>query len=340
LLAVVLVVVFDLLQRSIHVIHLGLVHPVSRTTQLKEILALDHVDDESGKEWYAMDTAWIASWLAYAHGDKSVAPAPGPCRNNRLLAFDYVEGKWKGRFGLWMAKKEQEGDFRRVSKEVWEQFVAYYPGSGPAISMEYDPSKVDASGVYDTSTWVIHDPPPPPEDAAQKKKKKKINLKRLSVIGKKKGEGKKENQDGNSQSETDGKSVKKENTEDSKLPAVPAPPVVIVQSGEKDSDDDDDVGPANPTIRRSNNLGSIIRDDPGRDSDDDDDDEVAAPGVVRRGDNAPLAQQTKIETNISYPPRGSFSTQQNPSNKQPPNVPAGGQRKPVEQSDEVRALIS
>lgn len=98
---------------------------------------------KDGKEWYIMDSAWIATWLAYVHFDKDVAPAPGPCkseqlildhdnlngiywslpgRNNRLIAFDYQLQRYTGRFGLLMAVAERGGDYRRVSQAVWEKF--------------------------------------------------------------------------------------------------------------------------------------------------------------------------------------------------------------------------
>ena len=262
------------------------------------------MDDETGKEWYVMDSAWIEAWLAYTHGDKTMAPAPGPCRNHRLITFDYAEGKWKGRFGLWMARKEQGGDFRRVSKEVWEQFVSYYPGSGPAISMTFDAGKMDASGVYDTSTWTIVNPPPSPKE----KKKKKIQLKRLSLLGNDKGD--KNGKD--KEMKAEGNSGKLENGE-SKLPiSQPLPKDIVISQAAKDSDDDDDVAQPNPPTQRLENRANIIRDPHEIDSDDDEDDLAPAPGVVRRApgdDLSSLMHQTKTETNIAYAPRASFSSQ-------------------------------
>jgi hypothetical protein len=57
----------------------------------------------------------------------------GPCRNNRLLICDYANSRWKAKDGLLMASKSSMGDYRRVSKEVWDKFCEYYPGSGPTI---------------------------------------------------------------------------------------------------------------------------------------------------------------------------------------------------------------
>ena len=78
-----------------------------------------------------------------------------------------------------MATKLSTGDYRRVSKEVWDKFCEYYEGCGPAIQMPFkdvnihthyflrkkycfllslffpqDPVQRD-TGLYDTTTWVI-----------------------------------------------------------------------------------------------------------------------------------------------------------------------------------------
>lgn len=123
-----------------------------------------------------MDSAWIASWLAYVQFDRKAAPAPGPCNNRRLITYDYSEKRYVGRSGLIMARKDFGGDYRRVSKEVWELFCEYYPGSGPTITMVFELAEKNEKGFYDTSKWTILDPPPAPEDATIKKKKKLINI--------------------------------------------------------------------------------------------------------------------------------------------------------------------
>lgn len=129
---------------------------------------------KDGKVWYIMDSAWIASWLAYVKFDRKVAPAPGPCKNNRLIIYDYHDKKYIGRPGLIMARKDFGGDYRRVSKEVWDLFCSYYPNSGPSITMVFVLSEKNEKGIYDTSKWTIIDPPSPPEDAMEKKPKKKL----------------------------------------------------------------------------------------------------------------------------------------------------------------------
>ena len=46
---------------------------------------VDSIEEDENRDWYIMDASWITSWLAYAHFDKDVSPAPGPCTNFRLL---------------------------------------------------------------------------------------------------------------------------------------------------------------------------------------------------------------------------------------------------------------
>lgn len=138
-----------------------------------------------------MDSAWISSWLAYVHFDKENAPAPGPCRNDRLITWDYQQGKYVGRFGLLMAVKDRAGDYRRVTKETWDKYCLLYPGSGPVITMVFNGSKMDETGqgIYDCSTWNIIDPPPPPEN--KDKKIKKRLLAKISGKGKEEKESEK-----------------------------------------------------------------------------------------------------------------------------------------------------
>jgi hypothetical protein len=123
-----------------------------------------------------MDSTWIASWLAYVHFDKRFAPAPGPCNNKRLITYDYQEKKYVGRTGLIMARNDFGGDYRRVSKEVWELFKEYYPESGPAITMTFELKEKNEKGFYDTSKWNILDFVEPPPDQNGKKKKKLVNI--------------------------------------------------------------------------------------------------------------------------------------------------------------------
>jgi hypothetical protein len=140
-----------------------------------------------------MDSPWIASWLAYVHYDRKGSPAPGPCNNMRLVMYDYGEKRYSGRTGLIMARKDFGGDYRRVSKEVWELFKEYYPDSGPAITMVFNVSEKNEKGFYDTAQWKIIDAIPAPPDTTTRKKKKlqlAIPIKGLSHKHQKKGEEK------------------------------------------------------------------------------------------------------------------------------------------------------
>ena len=58
-----------------------------RDAQVKRFSSskIDSIEEDEDKDWYIMDASWITSWLAYAHFDKDVSPAPGPCTNFRLL---------------------------------------------------------------------------------------------------------------------------------------------------------------------------------------------------------------------------------------------------------------
>eukprot|EP01031_Cornospumella_fuschlensis_P026039 gene26039-31441_t len=77
----------------------GMAHPVSRKQQLKEILELDFIDEEEGKQWYVVSSAWVASWLAYVHFAKTVAPCPGPCDNNGPSIYMYYKKEHKRETG-------------------------------------------------------------------------------------------------------------------------------------------------------------------------------------------------------------------------------------------------
>jgi len=165
----------------------GKAHWMKQDKQIREIMQLDRTDDkDEEKLWYIMDSAWVSSWLAYVHFDKENAPAPGPCRNDRLLTWDYLQGKYVARFGLYMAVNDRAGDYRRVTKETWDKYCQLYPGSGPTITMMFNAKKMDETGmgVYDCSTWNIENPPPPPENKEKKVKKKLLD----TFSGKKKKE--------------------------------------------------------------------------------------------------------------------------------------------------------
>eukprot|EP01038_Epipyxis_sp_PR26KG_P017819 gene17819-24880_t len=147
---------------------------VDKETQIRKIMEVDVASEESGKTWCVVDSAWLASWLAFVHFDKENSPNPGPCRNNRLIKWDYHEGKWVGRSGLLMAVPTSGGDYRRVTPEAWERLKSFYPGSGPTITMEFNLKEKNATGDMSVESWVIIDPPSPPEDVTTAKPKKRF----------------------------------------------------------------------------------------------------------------------------------------------------------------------
>ena len=71
-----------------------------------------------------------------------------------------------------MARKNKTGDYRRITKEAWQVYCELYPGSGPAISVDFveDPSHI-GDGKYDTSGWVIDQKEFPKENANTPKKR-------------------------------------------------------------------------------------------------------------------------------------------------------------------------
>lgn len=77
------------------------------------------------------------AWLMYCHLNKNVNPNPGPCRNECLLESNQELTGWIPKSELVMARKDKEGDYRRISKATWEVFCELYPGSGPAIRVKF-----------------------------------------------------------------------------------------------------------------------------------------------------------------------------------------------------------
>jgi hypothetical protein len=72
-----------------------------------------------------------------------------------------------------MSSKNNAGDFRRISRETWQKFREFYPGSGPSITMEYTASMSNGEEPYIGKHFVILDPPPAPKVTISKSKKKK-----------------------------------------------------------------------------------------------------------------------------------------------------------------------
>lgn len=111
------------------------------------------------------------------HAAKGVCPAPGPCKNHRLIVWDDELKKWVGRPGILMATSSREGDYRRVTKETWLKFCEFYPGCEPTIKMIFHPDELNSVGQYPLETFEILDPPEPPLEP----KKRRIFRLRKSV---------------------------------------------------------------------------------------------------------------------------------------------------------------
>lgn len=77
------------------------------------------------------------AWLMYVHLNKNINPNPGPCRNECLLDHNDPPTAWIPKKDLIMARKDKEGDYRRISKATWDLFCELYPGSGPAITVNF-----------------------------------------------------------------------------------------------------------------------------------------------------------------------------------------------------------
>lgn len=88
---------------------------------------------DMGSDWYIIETAWLNSWLAFAHYSDGISPAPGACDNTRLLVENHELCVWEPKEDLVMATAARGGHYRRISQQAWETFVKLYPGSGPPI---------------------------------------------------------------------------------------------------------------------------------------------------------------------------------------------------------------
>jgi hypothetical protein len=79
------------------------------------------------------------AWLLYAHLNRGVNPNPGRIDNESLLDSNTEGTGFVPKEGLEMAQGKREGDYRRISEAAWLSFLEFYPGSGPAIKMEFIP---------------------------------------------------------------------------------------------------------------------------------------------------------------------------------------------------------
>jgi hypothetical protein len=99
-----------------------------------------YVSQEPDKVWYVVDASWLASWLAFVHYEKNTSPAPGPCRNDRLIVPDFEAGRFEPRPGLVLSHHGRlTGHYRLMSAAAWSLIEKCYPGSGPEIRTSFHP---------------------------------------------------------------------------------------------------------------------------------------------------------------------------------------------------------
>ncbi len=92
---------------------------------------------KDGKLWYIIDGAWMNAWLEFVVIGKNISPAPGPINNLSLLTPDYEAKQFKARRGLVLVKRNSNGHYRRITKEMWQYFQEFYDGSGPEIKVYF-----------------------------------------------------------------------------------------------------------------------------------------------------------------------------------------------------------
>ncbi|KAJ1463515.1 hypothetical protein M885DRAFT_5040 [Pelagophyceae sp. CCMP2097] len=149
--------------------------------------------------WRVVDSAWLHSWLAFCHYNKTQR-APGPMRNDDLLYYDEEARIFKGKTSLVPASKERTADvratrprrrraaaladrrlleclpqgrghYRHVREATWRAIVQLYPGSGPEIVVVGPPFdvrrwRVDQGFMKLLGEHRVPLPPrPPPSDA-------------------------------------------------------------------------------------------------------------------------------------------------------------------------------
>lgn len=124
--------------------------------ELSVIVDKDDQVEEEGKIWYVVSTGWMNAWLLYCHLNRGVNPNPGRIDNESLLESNSDKTAFVPKEGLEMARKNKEGDYRRISEAAWKALCEFYPGSGPAIKTEFIPDDNHAKdGMYDCSCWQI-----------------------------------------------------------------------------------------------------------------------------------------------------------------------------------------
>lgn len=92
-------------------------------------------DDES-KLYYVVSSPWINAWVAFAYASKT-SPDPGPCCNDVLLMRDEEGKRYVPQDAVTLTRKGRRGDYRHITEGTWKQICSLYPGSGPAIKVNF-----------------------------------------------------------------------------------------------------------------------------------------------------------------------------------------------------------
>lgn len=151
-----------------------------REDEVLRVLERDDNDDEDPQTvWMIIPSLWVRNWLLFAHF-KLRAEAPGPIDISSLIKRDascvkgdnYATDGWRPKSTLKpptktkldtgdFAKEEYElnpGQYRRVSRDVWDALVDLYGLTQPqfCIAVKGNTKKTPAS---DLKRWRIFDSP-------------------------------------------------------------------------------------------------------------------------------------------------------------------------------------
>ena len=98
---------------------------------------------QPGDHWFVVDACWFRQWFRFVTSKRRMVP-PGPIDNMWMLS-----SKTNSPIdGLREDKDTDEGDYRRVTPQVWSFFEEWY-GGGPAISFIGPPA-------HQVKRWTVH----------------------------------------------------------------------------------------------------------------------------------------------------------------------------------------
>ena len=128
----------------------------TKEVEVDRILSAGHAKPS---RWYIVESQFVHDWLEYtgvknpAAGADPTAPPPETPRptkldNAKLLLTDEGTKLWVVNPAIKVAHGDDSGDYRRVTKQVYNSYCNMYPGSGPAVCV-LDKTKEDLE------TWFI-----------------------------------------------------------------------------------------------------------------------------------------------------------------------------------------